>query len=82
MGEQFDNQEVIEKITKVGNEGEWYYVCSENNVADRATRLNSVPDDLGIDSEWQTGPAYLKKPISEWPINRNFAERKGKIRFP
>ena len=51
IGEQFDNQEVIEKITTVGNRGEWYFVSGQNNAADRATRLNSLPEDLGINSE-------------------------------
>ena len=82
IGEQFDNQEIIEKLSKVGHNGEWYHVSSLDNAADRATRLNSTPEDLGLDSDWQRGPSYLRLPITEWPINRNFADRKRKIQFP
>ena len=27
------------------------------------------PSDIGGDSEWQNGPEFLTKPISEWPIS-------------
>ena len=82
IGEQFDNQEIIEKIAKVGEAGEWYHVSGKDNAADRATRLNSLPEDLGLNSDWQNGPPYLKLPVKKWPINRNFADRKNKIKYP
>ena len=82
LGEQHDNQEKIEKLVKVGNHGEWYFVPGAQNAADRPTRLDSVPADLSMDSVWMNGPAYLKLPVEEWPMNRDFASRKGKIRVP
>ena len=37
IGEIQDNQSQIEKYCEVGNDGEWWYVSSENNAADRPT---------------------------------------------
>ena len=55
-------------------------MSSENNAADRASRLNSTPEDLGLGSVWQFGPAYLKLPVGKWPKNRDFASRKSKMK--
>ena len=44
--------------------------------------MKSVPKDLSLDSEWLNGPAYLKKPIEEWPTDRNFADRKLAVELP
>ena len=82
IGEQFDNQENIEKIVKVGQAGEWYHVASADNAADRATRLGAVPADLGLDSEWLCGKPYIKLPVNMWPIERNFAEKKSRVKLP
>ena len=81
IGEQMDNQERVEEVVQVATAGEWYHVPTADNAADRPSRLDSVPDDLGLESEWLCGPAYLKKPVEEWPLNRLFAEKK-KIPFP
>ena len=71
----FDNeirvQHLVEDITS-----EWYHVSSEDNAAD------SVSEDFGLDSEWMTGPAYLKLPVKEWPVNRDFADRKSQVKLP
>ena len=76
VGEILDNQAKIEQFCPVGEDGEWWHAKSEDNAADCATRLDTHCADIGLHSEWQNGPAYLKLPQSEWPINRNFAERK------
>ena len=75
IGETFDYQEEIQKLVPVGYNGEWWHVSSENNAADRASRLDSVPADLRIGSGWQTGPDYLCLEREEWPVDRNFADR-------
>ena len=65
--------------------GEWYHVASTYNAADPATRIATDPKDLALGScwsDWLTGPSYLKLPVTEWPINRNFAERKTKLKIP
>ena len=53
-----------------------------DNIADRTTRLHSIPEDFGFDSEWFLGPAYVKLPMKEWPVNRDFADRKGAVKLP
>ena len=60
----------------VGKHGEWYHTGTSYNAADRPTRLDSTPADLGPLSEWQNGPAFLQLRETEWPINRDFATRK------
>ena len=66
----------------VGEKGEWSWVSSENNAADRASRLNSTPADLALGSAWLEGPAHLKLPVQDWPMNRDFADRKSKLKVP
>jgi hypothetical protein len=81
IGELFDNeiriQHLVEDITT-----KWYHVSSQNNAADRTTRLHIVPEVFGLDSEGMTGPAYLKLPVKEWPVNRDFADRKSQVKLP
>ena len=76
IGEIVNIQANIEKYCPVGNDGEWWHTASNNNAADRATRVDSEIIDIAEGSEWQDGPSYLKMPPSDWPINRNFASRK------
>ena len=52
---------------------------SADNAADRSSRVDSVPSELGIGSEWQRGKDYISLDRDEWPTNRNFAERKNKV---
>lgn len=83
IGELHENQRKIEEICPVGYEGEWWHVSSENNPADRPTRLDSKPEDLGLGSEWQTGIEYLGNPRELWPFERKFAaERKDQVKVP
>ena len=46
----------------------WGWVKSADNGADIASRVTANPEDLGENSVWQTGPAYLQLPEEEWPI--------------
>lgn len=36
------------------------------------------PSEIGLHSDWQEGPLFLKQPASEWPISRNYSE----VRIP
>ena len=76
IGKIVEKQAKIEQFCPVGYNGEWYHTSSDNNGADRPTRLDSTIQDVVLGSEWQSGFAYLKLPPSEWPISRTFAERK------
>ena len=60
---------MLEKISHVGVNGEWYHIPSEFNAADRLSRLDSGPDDLKFGSDWLDGPCFLKKLVKDWPIN-------------
>ena len=81
IGEQFDNIERIETLVVLDKPPVWYHVASQDNAADRTTRLQSVPEDLGLDSEWLNGPAYLRQPVEMWPVDRNFSDRKS-VKLP
>ena len=82
IGETFDNVEKMENLVSFDAPVQWYYVPSEHNAADRATRLESIPADLELGSEWLEGPAYLRSPVEEWPIDRNFADKKSGVKIP
>ena len=80
IGETHDNQAKIEEISPVG---EWYHLASAYNMADRPSRLDSKPRDIGFGSEWQEGKDFLKKPRNQWPLERNFAAcKKDEILIP
>ena len=76
IGTILEQQALIERYCPIGENGEWYHTESENNAADQATRLDSTINDIDSDSQWQCGPPYLKLPPDQWPISREFAERK------
>ena len=48
---------------------DWYWVESDNNIADWITR-GKRPNDIDADSDWQRGPTFLRLPESEWPISK------------
>ena len=76
VGEILDTQAKIERLCPVGENGEWWHTASCHNAADQATRRDSSPLDVLQKSRWQQGPEYLRGPISEWPISREFSARK------
>ena len=49
-----------------------HYIQGEQNPADILTRGNVKPEQLQLGSTWQTGPEFLRKNRSEWPISRDF----------
>ena len=48
---------------------EWFWVSSENNVADLTTRFLN-PEEMNSESVWQRGPKFLKLPFNLWPVKR------------
>ena len=82
LGELWDTQEKLEEHTKVGENGEWWHVPTEHNPADRTSRLDSKPEDIGLESAWQNGPQFLYQDRSSWLLERNFAEQKAKVKIP
>ena len=43
-----------------------------NVVADMLSR-GANPEDLGMQSRWQSGPDFLKQPVEQWPVRQSFS---------
>ena len=84
IGETYDMQAEIQKLTKVGDDGDglWWHVASADNSADRPSRLDSVPADIAPGSRWQLGESYLTLDRKDWAMERNFANRRNKVQIP
>ena len=85
FGEYFGNRvgEITDTLAKIEqliqSNVHLVHVRSHDNAADRATRLDSKIEDVDMHSEWQSGPTFLKDPPSDWPTNRDFADRKDQL---
>ena len=53
----------------------WSWVDGIHNPADWATKPRQV-SELDVGGFWQTGPEFLQKDFSEWPIRLDFREDK------
>ena len=58
----------VGEIQKTGLVTDWWWVSEKDNIADLVTRDGCSPELLVEDSVWQNGPAFLTKPLEEWPI--------------
>jgi hypothetical protein len=58
----------------------WGWVQSSDNGADIASRTTATPQELVEGSKWKTRQAYLRKPVSEWPIKTDIMT--GSIELP
>lgn len=54
----------IQKSTKPS---EWSRTDGTNNIADWITR-GKTPHELNYQSDWQSGPEFLKLAVQEWPV--------------
>ena len=63
----------VAEILDTTDVSQWKHVSGINNPADIGTRAINIEELKG--SEWLTGPAWLKRPESEWPeqVNLVFA---------
>ena len=68
-GEILDNMDRVREVCVMEDV---HHVSGALNPADIATRGNSCLESLGPGSFWQTGPAFLCSPRSEWPVTRDF----------
>ena len=62
----------IGEIQAATEKTDWYWVESSLNIADIISR-GSPPSRIGINSEWQTGPVFLKQPENEWPVKQSYS---------
>ena len=70
-------EESPESLTK--SEIQLVHVPSKYNAADLPTRLDCRIVDIDMESVWQSGPAFLQQSPHEWPVNRDFANRKEQL---
>ena len=56
----------IAEIQELTGSATWRYVPSRDNPADDLTRGLAV-QELGGDSRWTQGPAFMKLPLTGWP---------------
>ena len=61
----------IGEIQEGTQQQHWYWTESAYNIADLLTR-GKKPSEIGLHSEWQEGPDFLKRPECEWPITRDY----------
>ena len=62
----------IAEIQANMGDASWYWVNTDENIADLGTRGKVSPLDLGKGSRWQEGPSWLKEPFEKWPIRQDF----------
>ena len=51
---------------------DWFWTESSENVVDMLSR-GANPEDLGMQSRWQSGPDFLKQPVKRWPVLQSFS---------
>ena len=66
-----ENFEALGKICEVE---EVHHISREFNVADMATHPGVSLSDIGPDSVWQRGPAFLGSRRDLWPVSREFVK--------
>ena len=69
LSEVIENIEILNNICPVEK---LMYIKTELNIADLGTRCDGKLKDIGINSTWQTGPAFLQEERKHWPITRDF----------
>ena len=69
LSEIIENIQALKLVCPVE---ELMYVKTKLNIADLGTRNEGRLKNIGIGSEWQVGPAFLKEPRELWPIGRDF----------
>ena len=48
-----------------------YHIEGKRNIADLLTKKHNIEiDDVAVDSEWQRGPEWMKKPTEQLPFKR------------
>ena len=67
--ELIENMNAAKKICTVED---IFYIASESNPADLATRPGIKLSDIGPQSFWQCGPSFLSSGRDSWPISRDF----------
>merc|ERR1712243_93591 len=67
-----DIHHTLEVIGKQAKVHAIQYIPSKENIADIATRSETLVSSIGKDSTWQLGPHWLSQPKKDWPATRSF----------
>merc|ERR1711867_145653 len=67
-----DIHQTIEVIGKQAKVFPIQHIPSKENIADIATRSETLVSTIGPNSIWQLGPAWLSQPRKHWPVTRSF----------
>lgn len=51
---------------------EWFWIPTDENLADLGTRENVLPDELGIGTDYQNGRPWMSMDMNEWPCKKEF----------
>ena len=63
----------VGEIRSSSSADDWFWIPSEDNPADLLTR-GTPPDQLDMGSFWQSGPEWLLRMESDWPISIKITE--------
>merc|ERR1712101_13127 len=69
-----DIHHTLEVIGKQAKVSPIQHIPSKENIADIATRTETLVSTIGLESIWQIGPKWLTQPRTEWPATRAFAK--------
>merc|ERR1712240_90620 len=67
-----DIHHTLEVIGKQAKVHPIQYIPSKENIADIATRSETLVSSIGKNSNWQLGPYWLSQPKKSWPATRSF----------
>ena len=68
----------VGEIQQKTNVDSWLHVASEENISDILTR-GAPPIMISTGSVWQSGPSWLLKDVSEWPVNQTSLQNSPEI---
>ncbi len=58
----------VKEINRLSDRSRWFYVASEDNIADLGTRKGATVEDVGPDSNWIQGSPWMREKESDFPL--------------
>ena len=72
--QEFVSNRVGEIKSKTEPLKEWFWVATDQNLADLGTRNSVTPEDMMEDKEYQIGKDWMRGPEEKWPVNQSFSK--------
>ena len=69
--QEFVGTRTGEVKSKSDTEKEWFWLPSEENLADLGTREDVVPEMMGLRTTYQDGLPWMSLEFSQWPVSQN-----------